>query len=213
MKKKLICVLLLGCLLCFTLIGNPVQAGTIDGGEGAILAFMGQTFEINGSIYAISGGYKSKAQEYLSRDDISISSSEAANYIEAAKSDIYGGRAYEYLTKVGTAGSDTTESAEDAEVTIEGVARLMTTLDNIKNTTEVTTEDPTEVRVETSIEDGKVYVKDVNGDVLTVDMIIKNTGYEKNYTWVYIISGLTILFMGCIYAAYRFDLFAQDDEC
>jgi len=213
MKKKFICMLALGCLLCFALTNVPVKAGSIDGGEGSILAFMEQTFEIDGDIYAISGGYRSKAREYLSRDDVNISSGEAASYISAAKSDIYGGRAYAYLTKVGEVGSDTTESADDADVTVDGVAQLITTLDKMKNTTEVTTQDPTKVRVETSVPEGKVYVKDVNGDVLTVDMVIKNTGYSSSHTWVYVVCGLLVVLAGCVFVVYRFDLFAQDDEC
>lgn len=87
------------CLLCFAFANIPVKAGPLMVERQSILSFMTQTFEIDGDIYAISGGYRSKAREYLSRDDVNISGNEAASYISAAKSDIYGGRAYSYLTK------------------------------------------------------------------------------------------------------------------
>lgn len=60
---------------------------------------------------------------------------------------------------------------------------------------------------------GKSICKDVNGDVLTVDMVIKNTGYDSSPTWIYIVCGLLVVLAGCMIVVYGFDLFAQDDEC
>lgn len=104
------------------LLLTPVTAyaGDINSAEQDVLSAISQQQEYKGAYYKVTDGYISKVTEYLSRDDIDMSSQEADSYIAQFYANIGVGIASGYMEKVGdvegagTGADDGTGTGTDA---------------------------------------------------------------------------------------------------
>lgn len=91
----------LAALVLPLLIPIRAYAGDINSAEQNVLAAISEKQEYQGAYYKVTDGYYAKVSEYLSRDGIDMSSSEADNYIAQFHANIGVGVAAGYMEKVG----------------------------------------------------------------------------------------------------------------
>lgn len=102
------------------LIPIRAYAGDINSAEQNILAAISEQQEYQGAYYKVTDGYYAKVSEYLSRDDIDMSSQESDNYIAQFHANISVGVSAGYMEKVGdvegagTGADDGTGTGTDA---------------------------------------------------------------------------------------------------
>lgn len=94
------------------LIPIRAYAGDINSAEQNILAAISEQQEYQGAYYKVTDGYYAKVSEYLSRDDIDMSSQESDNYIAQFHANISVGVSAGYMEKVGDVEGAGTEAGD-----------------------------------------------------------------------------------------------------
>lgn len=100
--------LTLACSLMFSI---TAFAGNINSAEQKIINAISGTYEYNGAYYKVTDAYIEKVKNYLNRDDIDMTESEAQSYINQFNSNISAGISGGYMESVDNSG-DTDSSSE-----------------------------------------------------------------------------------------------------
>lgn len=89
-------------------------AGNINDAEQNIISTISETYEYDGDYYKVTDAYIGRVTEYLSRDDIDMTQSEASSYIRQFQSNLSAGISGGYMEKVdNTEGSDSSSGETD----------------------------------------------------------------------------------------------------
>lgn len=107
MKKNLraLCLVLLSSLM----FSITALAGDINSGEQSVIDAISGTYEYEGAHYKVTDEYIAKVADYLSRDDIDLSETEAYSYILQFEMNIGAGIKAGYMVKVDD-GSDSSDN-------------------------------------------------------------------------------------------------------
>lgn len=189
------CILFFGVTTSGVLL--TVHAGEINSAESQVISAASGTFTYEGSTYKAYPEYLQQLRDYFSRDDVDLENSEVNGLISDMNASIKDGIDSGYLYKVSGPDSNT-ESKQDSSDTD-------TSMKNSTNTDK-------QFDIEQSIKESRIfYSNSDDSDTTSVEMVIKNTGYNIS-NMIYIGIGLMILLVLSLAVAVRYDLFAPSDE-
>lgn len=97
-----------------------VLAGDINSAEQGVIDAISASQEYNGAYYKVTDAYIAKVTEYLNRDDIDMTQTEADNYIAQFHANIAVGISAGYMEKTGDVQKD--PSSEEADTTADDIA-------------------------------------------------------------------------------------------
>ena len=174
-----------------------VFAGDINAAESSVISAASGTFEYEGATYRAYADYVSELSAYFAQDDVNLSEADAQDLISSINASVGDGVASGYLYKI----SDNDEmSTEDIQQTQQQDKASKKDAKKKK------------YKIEKAIEENKIFFIDKNSNQTTsVEMVIKNTGFSIVNS-IYVMIGLMIIMIGSIVVAFRFRLFAHDDE-
>lgn len=173
---------------------DSVHAGEVNSAESQVISAASGTFTYEGATYRAYPEYINQLREYFSRDDVDVSQSEVPGLISDMNSSVKEGIDSGYLYLVSPAPDAKTEddknkSEEQAEE---------------QHTKQV-------YKIEESIKDNKMFYHTDNDAVTSVNMVIKNTGYNIS-AMLMIGIGLCLLLLAGVTLSVRYHLFAPGDE-
>ncbi|MBO4998867.1 MAG: hypothetical protein J6D02_12795 [Lachnospira sp.] len=181
-------------LSSFFVMTDRVHAGEVNSAESQVISAASGTFTYEGATYRAYPEYINQLRDYFSRDDVDVSQSEVPGLISDMNSSVKEGIDSGYLYLVSPAPDTKTE-------------------DDKNNSKETTEEQHTKqvYKIEESIKDNKMFYHTDNEAVTSVDMVIKNTGYNISAMSVIGI-GLCLLLLTGVALSVRYHLFAPGDE-
>lgn len=181
-------------LSLFFVMTDRVHAGEVNSAESQVISAASGTFTYEGATYRAYPEYINQLRDYFSRDDVDVSQSEVPGLISDMNSSVKEGIDSGYLYLVSPAPDTKTE-------------------DDKNNSKETTEEQHTKqvYKIEESIKDNKMFYHTDNEAVTSVDMVIKNTGYNISAMSVIGI-GLCLLLLAGVALSVRYHLFAPGDE-
>lgn len=198
MKQVRLCLFGVCFLFCsFFLDMDRVYAGEVNAAESQVISAASGTFSYEGATYRAYPEYINQLRDYFARDDVNLSQSEVPGLISDMNSSIKDGIDSGYLYLVSPApGTDTDDDK--------------TTSDSEDKTTEQQHTKKV-YEIEESMKDNKVFYHTEDEKVTSVDMVIKNTGYNIS-AMTMIGIGLCLLLLAGVALSVRYDLFAPSDE-
>jgi hypothetical protein len=234
MKKV---ILFIGLLLFCTIDTSIAYAGTLNEYEAVVVEAAKGQYEFEGIKYQVDSSYINQLIDYLSSDDVELTEEQKDTVLLSVNDYIETGVQEGYLIPVqeqdtiedtntqpdsteeaGTGIPNSEESNKDASEAEEGTEEANSTdptgttegaVDNFIE--EILTKKPA-TTTNVDAENGKVTIVDSKeSNVLTVNTVVKNTGFNLNRTTI-IVMGMGILMLIGIYVTVKNDYFAQSDE-
>jgi hypothetical protein len=234
MKKV---ILFIGLLLFCTIDTSIAYAGTLNEYEAVVVEAAKGQYEFDGIKYQVDSSYINQLIDYLSSDDVELTEEQKDTVLLSVNDYIETGVQEGYLVPVqeqdgvvdANTQPDSTEAAvigkpnseepnKDTSEAEEGTDQANPTdptgipedaVDNFIE--EILTKKPT-TTTNVDTESGKVTIVDSNeSNILTVNTVVKNTGFNLNRTTT-IVVGMGILMLIGIYVTVKNDYFAQSDE-
>ena len=227
--KKTIAVF--GIILLISANTLMVHAGSMNENELAIVGVAQSQFEIDGVKYHIDSSYINELINYLNLDDVDLSAAQKDEAISTIYANTKQGITDGYLVP--------TESQTKPENTVEdgaiedGTSQPDTDKPDADkpdanqpdetDTTEIVTSDnqtdfvaevmkPVVTTTEIDKANSKIIVTDKNSNnILTVNTVIKNTGFNLNRTVIMAV-GMVIIMGICVIVTVKQGFFAQSDE-
>lgn len=210
----------------FISLMNPlsVLAGNLNDNELAIIEIAKGKFVVDGITYKVSETYINELINYLNSDDVDISEKQKEEVIQTMNNNMVRGVKEGYLvpdestqenslpdsdTSKGedTSNSKDTSQGEVGQSKDNEYSNSSTEKDFIKDFIE-----EKEPSIVIDNDKGVVRVTDENQtDVLTVNTVIKNTGFNLYITAI-IAVGLGVIMLGCFIVSVKYQLFAWQDE-
>ncbi|MDF2803647.1 MAG: hypothetical protein K0S61_3550 [Anaerocolumna sp.] len=237
-KRKIIAgitSIILGTVLIFILNVSIVHANSLNANEAAIISAAQGTFDSNGISYKVDPQFIGQLISYLSQEDVDLNADQKDEVIGMMFSNIESGVAEGYLIPVNEQEGnienqdDAGESEEDVsgeEDTISGgdkniEGEITTSEENSSKENETQEYDNAvldEIRkqptTKTEVDQNKnrvIVTKEDNSNVLVVNTVIKNTGY--NLTPVLItISVFVLITIICLLITIKYNFFKQEDQ-
>lgn len=231
MKKT---VIVFGIILLFTCNTKIVYAGSINQNESAVVSVAKGQFESNGVRYQADQAYLNELVSYLSQDDVDLSAEQKDEAIASIYANVEKGIEEGYLVPIKTENtgqeSSNTDSALQGTDTIE-TEESNTDQSNLESNDEINKAGATDkaagkdfdkfvkdimkkspATTETDRVNSKITVIDKSDkQILTVNTVIKNTGFNLNQT-VFMAIGMVMIMTVCIIVTCKYHLFAHDDE-
>ncbi len=227
--KKILAVI--GFILLFTTKQQVVYAGTLNEYETEVIRAARGRFESRGITYQVDSVYVDELIRYLMQDDIDITAEQRDKAISIMFDNVEQGVEAGYLIPV-----ESKNSAE-ADINIEESGNIeetddftdsqhMNKIEEELNGADVSTNNITGDRVEfveqiingsektTKIDTdrGKITVtSDDSNNLITVNTVIKNTGFNLNGT-LFMVTILTVIIVLCVFAAIQSRLFVHEEE-
>jgi hypothetical protein len=234
MKKV---ILFIGLLLFCTIDTSIAYAGTLNEYEAVVVEAAKGQYEFEGIKYQVDSSYINQLIDYLSSDDVELTEEQKDTVLLSVNDYIETGVQEGYLIPVqeqdtiedtntqpdsteeaGTGIPNSEESNKDASEAVEDTEEANSTgptgttegtVDNFIE--EILTKKPATI-TNVDTENGKVTIVDSKeSNVLTVNTVVKNTGFNLNRTTI-IVMGMGILMLIGIYVTVKNDYFAQSDE-
>lgn len=193
-------IFIIGVLIISLMNPLSVLAGNLNNNESAIVEIAKGKFVVDGVTYKVSEDYIDSLINYLNSDDVDITKEQKEEVIQTMNNNLLKGVKEGYLVPVKVEQSNTEHSSnENSNSSIDEefikdfieVKEPIIVVDNDKGIVRVTDENQTEV--------------------LTVNTVIKNTGFNL-YMTVMIAVGLSVIMLGCVIVTIKFRLFAWQDE-
>jgi hypothetical protein len=208
---------------------STAKAGSINQYENAVISAAQSTFELNGIKYCTDPVFIEQLTAYLGQEDIDLSESQKDEIISKMFSNIERGVNEGYLVPVVDNETtlkeeedilDNTLDTEEAPVTEE--TRQENLSESVKNNTD--TENNTgqdildEIRkqptVKTEVDQDKnkiTVTKENKQEVLVVNTVIKNTGYDIKTLYIVAVTLLALMLFGIIITV-KYKFFEQEEE-
>jgi hypothetical protein len=226
-KKKYIVFLFL-IILSLNINIPTVKAGSINQYENAVIGAAQSTFELNGIKYRTDPVFIEQLTAYLGQADIDLSESQKGEIISKMFSNIERGVNEGYLVPVVDDGTtikeedtlNNTVETEETPVTEETIQEnLSESVENNTDTENNSDQDildeirkqPT-VKTEVDQDKNKITVtKENKQEVLVVNAVIKNTGYDISTLYVIAAALLALLLFGLIITV-KYKFFEQEEQ-
>jgi len=231
--KKLLAVI--GFMLLLIVNVQVVHAGTINEYEAEVIKIAKGQFESGGITYQVDPVYIQQLIDFLMQDDVDITSEQKDKAISMMFSEVEQGIEAGYLIPVVVEESTQESSNLDEPGNLEEETNQTEELneeDGIKDTEESKETEGKEGNTTVNTPDefvkhiidspatitqidkdkGKVTVtKGEDKSVITVNTVIKNTGFNLNIT-VIMASLLVIVMVICIFVTFRLNLYVKKDD-
>lgn len=223
--KKIIMILVVIFLLATPT--GVVYAGTLNEYESAVVTVARGQFVYNGVTYQAEEGYVQELIGYLMQDDIELTAEQRDYAIESIYANVEQGVIEGYIKPVVVPVSEESQVDTSGEVQTSDEINGEATDDGLEESTEESLEDNMEGKAKDFVEDvinqpstitkidnnqGKVTVTDQsNKELLAVNTVIKNTGFNLNTTVMVGIGIIAIMFL-CIIVTYRYLLYTPKDQ-
>ena len=228
--RKILAVI--GFILLFTIKQQVVYAGTLNEYETEVIRAARGQFESRGITYQVDSVYVDELIRYLMQDDIDITAEQRDKAISIMFDNVEQGVEVGYLIPV--EGKNSTEAdidIEESEILEEtgdfADSQYTNKIEEELNGAEVSTNNITGDRADELIDQiingsekttkvdtdrGKIIVTSGdNNNLITVNTVIKNTGFNLNAT-LFMVTILVIIMVLCIVAAIQLRLFVHEEE-
>ncbi|MBU5331146.1 hypothetical protein KQI61_02980 [Anaerocolumna aminovalerica] len=227
--KKILAVI--GFILLFSIKQQVVYAGTLNEYETEVIRAARGQFESRGITYEVDSVYVDELIRYLMQDDIDITAEQRDKAISIMFDNVEQGVEAGYLIPVERENSTEADINIGESGNLEGTGDFADSQHTNKieeelNGADVSTSNITRDRVEfvdqiingsektTKIDTdkGKITVtSDDNNNLITVNTVIKNTGFNLNGT-LFMMTILMILMVLCVVVAIQLRLFVHEEE-
>ncbi|WP_281532485.1 hypothetical protein [Anaerocolumna aminovalerica] len=228
--KKILAVI--GFILLFSIKQQVVYAGTLNEYETEVINAARGQFESRGITYQVDSVYVDELIRYLMQDDIDITAEQRDKAISIMFDNVEQGVEAGYLIPV--EGKNSTESNVNIEEygNLEGIddfenSQHTNKIEEELNGANVSTNNITGDRADEFVDQiinrsekttkvdtdrGKITVTSGdNNNLITVNTVIKNTGFNLNGT-LSMVTILVIIMVLCIVAAIQLRLFVHEEE-
>ncbi len=215
-------------LLLFLFVPKVAKADSLNEYELSIIEEAKKTYKVDGIEYQLDPIYLNALIDYLSAPDMDVTSEQKDKVFQKMYESIDQGIREGYLIpvknssevekeEVVTESGNSSDNSSDPEkssdessnveeespITEEGLIKDISNIVEEKNVQKTTTIDANTASV--------VVTDELEDPVLTLNTVIKNTGFSLNLTFIVVIL-VTMIMMIAVYVTYKFKLIAHSDE-
>ena len=222
--KKTIAVF--GIILLISINTLMVHAGNMNENESAVVSVAQSQFEIDGVKYRIDSSYTNELINYLNLDEVDLTVAQKDEAISTIYANTKQGLTDGYLVPIesqsnpentnedgtgedGTSQPDTEQTDVDQDDKAD-TPRIVTSDKPTDFVAEIM--EPLVTTTEIDKANSKIIVTDKNSNnILTVNTVIKNTGFNLNRTVIMAV-GMVIIMGICVIVTVKHGFFAHSDE-
>lgn len=191
----------------FTFSTFSVHAGNINTEEAAIISAAQGSFQSNGINYKVDPQFIDQLISYLNQDDVDLDAAKKEEVIGLMFSNVERGVAEGYLIPV-----IEQEGSQDSGINLEESASDIEGNETQEYDNAVLDEIRKQPTAKTEVDQNKnkiTVTKEDNSNVLVVNTVIKNTGYNISPA-IGVIFGLLGVFIICIFITIKYNFFKQE---